>query len=87
MVKSKVKFKIAGKKCDISYTEQDFETEKLHREWAWGDGKTFKSFFLETILCQNYETLEVPTQTVFWQFYSQITEIYNRVSVFWNLKS
>ena len=22
------------KKCDISYTERDFETEKCHRKWA-----------------------------------------------------
>ena len=38
------------KKCDISYTERDFETEKCHRKWARGDAKTFKSFFLDTVL-------------------------------------
>ena len=38
----------------------DFETEKFHRKWAWGNAKTFKSF-----LCQNYEAFEVPTRAVF----------------------
>ena len=45
----RLSFKIA-KNIDISYTERDFETERIHLKWVCGDAKTFKSFFLETIL-------------------------------------
>ena len=41
-------YKIA-EKCVVSYAELDFETEKFHQNWAWGDAKSFKSLFLETI--------------------------------------
>ena len=45
----------------ITHTQNE-----IHRKWAREDAKTFESFFLETIfLCQNYETLEFPTRTVF----------------------
>ena len=58
MDRSEVKLWNGKKNCDISYTERDFETEKLHRKWAWGSTKTFKSFFfLRLFLCQNCETL------------------------------
>ena len=30
-------------------TERDFETEKFHRKWDWGDAKTFKLLFIDTI--------------------------------------
>ena len=41
------------------------EIWKFHRKWVLGGAKTFKGFFLESISCQNYETLEIPTGAVF----------------------
>ena len=34
---------------DRSEVKRDFETEKFLAKWAWGDAKTFKTFFLRTI--------------------------------------
>ena len=66
-------FKIAKKKLWY-HAERDFWYKKILSE-----NFTFKSFFSRLFLCQNYETLEVPTRAVFrsliWNFLSYYDKI------------
>ena len=51
----------------MSYTEWDFETENFTRSGLQGMAKPLKAFFLRLYLlvCQNCETLKVPTRAIF----------------------
>ena len=67
MDKSEVKLLISEKNIVVPHIQNEILKQKNLTESEFeGAPKLLKAFFfLETILCQNYETLEVPTQTVF----------------------
>ena len=50
----------------VSYIENDIlEQKKITGSGLEGTPKLLKAFFSRLLLCENYETLEVPTRAVF----------------------
>ena len=63
MDRSEVKLLISEKNIVVSHTQNEILKQKnLTGSEFEGAPKLFKAFFF---LCQNYETLEVPTRAVF----------------------
>ena len=66
MDKSEVKLSISGKNIVISHIQNEILKQKnLTGNEFEGAPKLLKAFFSRPFLCQNYETLEVSTRTVF----------------------
>ena len=63
MDRSEVKLWNSEKYIDILYTEQ--EQKNFTGSGLEGAPKLFKAIFSRLFLCQNYETLKVPTRAVF----------------------
>ena len=61
-----VKLLISEKNIMISHIQNEILKQKnLTGSEFEGAPKLLKAFFSRLFLCQNYETLEVPTQTIF----------------------
>ena len=66
MDRSEVKLSISAKIIVLSHIQNEILKQKNLTESEFkGVPKFLKGFFLRLFLCQNYETLEVPTRAVF----------------------
>ena len=66
MDRSEVKLSISEKNIVISHIQNEILKQKnLTRSEFQGAPKLLKAFFSRLFLCQNYETLEVPTRAAF----------------------